>query len=43
MIYDSGSSPVLELSEGGPLKIDILVPVKVIMVRTACTYNVYVY
>ena len=42
MIYDSGSTPVLELGEGGPLKIDMLVPVKAIIVRTACTYNVYI-
>ena len=42
MIYDSGSTPVLELGEGGPLKIDMLVPVKAIMVRKACTYNVYI-
>lgn len=43
MIYDSSSTPVLELGEGGPLKIDMLVPVKVIMVGKACTYNIYIY
>ena len=42
MIYDSSSTPVLELGEGGPLKIDMLVPVKAIIVRKARTYNVYI-
>lgn len=43
MIYDSGSTPVLELGEGGPLKIDMLVPVKAIMVRKACTLYAHIF